>query len=244
MRHMGPFDNKAAGSIGDFYEKNRALLYRPATDKNIEKFARLETRQFKGESDPWARAFGSLLNERGRAWLIKYGRDNLTGGTGRSPPMKFDRFDAMFNQPPPGSRFGFGPHGMPVGGFGSKGGFPTFGIGSSGLTSFGLKGFNMGLSPSSIGVGSIGSSGLTSFGLKGFNMGLSPSSIGVGSIGSSGLTSFGLGGFNTGTSTSSTGIGSIGSSGFTSFGLGGFSTGTSTSSGGSPSTGGFNGSGK
>ncbi|WP_143101287.1 hypothetical protein [Stigmatella aurantiaca] len=259
--------NVAAGSIGDFYERNRELLYRPATDKNIEKFARRETKHLRNERDWLAWAAGYLLSAQDRARFIKEERDKLLGAS-RSPHMKFDRFDAMFNQPPPGSRFGFGPHGTPIRGFGSQGGFPTFGIGSSGLTSFGLNGFNMGLSPSSIGVGSIGSSGLTSFGLNGFNMGLSPSSIGVGSIGSSGLTSFGLGGFSTGTSTSSTGIGSIGSSGFglggfstgtstsstgigsigssgfTSFGLGGFSTGTNTSSGGSPSTGGFNGSGK
>lgn len=182
----------ASGSLGEFYERNRGLLYRPATDKNIDKFARRETRHFRSERDWFAWGAGLVLSERDRAQLIKGCRDALLG-TGPGPRLPFNLLEGVCVPAQVGSRFGFGQHGMPMGSLGSQGGGSTLGIGTIGLRSFGPGGFNTGLSTSSIGVGTIGSSGLSSFGLGGFNTG--PSTISGGSLGSGG-GSLSTGGFN------------------------------------------------
>lgn len=63
----------AAGNVGDFYEQQRALLNRPATDANIEEFARRETAFFA--TQPGAAGIaGGLLSAEQRANLIKGGR--------------------------------------------------------------------------------------------------------------------------------------------------------------------------
>jgi hypothetical protein len=63
--------NVASDTLGDFYESQKALLNSPATDANIDKFAKLET-EFFAKSPSWsARNAGSLLTADQRAYFIK-----------------------------------------------------------------------------------------------------------------------------------------------------------------------------
>lgn len=61
----------AAGKVGDFYESQRDLLSKPATDENIEEFTRRETEFFKTQGSP-AKEVGGLLSAEDRATLVKW----------------------------------------------------------------------------------------------------------------------------------------------------------------------------
>jgi hypothetical protein len=66
----------AAGAVGDFYEQNRALLHRPATDANILEFSQRETEFFRTQSAV-PRVVGSALSAEQRAGLIRFSRDHF-----------------------------------------------------------------------------------------------------------------------------------------------------------------------
>jgi hypothetical protein len=68
----------AAGQVGTFYERQRALLNSPATDANIAEFSRRETEFFRTQS--WLpRIVGRLMSAEDRAGVIRYSRDNGLG---------------------------------------------------------------------------------------------------------------------------------------------------------------------
>jgi hypothetical protein len=66
----------AAGAVGDFYEQNRALLHRPATDANILEFTQRETEFFRTQSAV-PRTVGGALSAEQRAALVRYSRDHF-----------------------------------------------------------------------------------------------------------------------------------------------------------------------
>lgn len=68
------FFNWCAGGVGDLYEKNKTALEAPATDENIEKWAAMETKYFKGQDDCTA-FLGSLLSLDTRVEWMKEARD-------------------------------------------------------------------------------------------------------------------------------------------------------------------------
>ena len=62
--------NIAAGKVGDFYEQQASLLHSPATDANIEEFARRETDFFE-LSGGFSGFVGGFLDAEDRARMIK-----------------------------------------------------------------------------------------------------------------------------------------------------------------------------
>ncbi|WP_205525864.1 hypothetical protein [Pyxidicoccus trucidator] len=69
-----------AGKIGDFYERNRDLLNKPATDENIADFVRRENEHFSAEGNWAAWAFDRVLGEGWRENQIKENRDEQLRG--------------------------------------------------------------------------------------------------------------------------------------------------------------------
>lgn len=74
------FGELSAGRIGDFYERNRDLLNKPATDEDIADFVRRENEHFRAEGNWAARAFDMVLGEGWRENRIKENRDKQLGG--------------------------------------------------------------------------------------------------------------------------------------------------------------------
>lgn len=66
--------NACSGRVGELYERNRATLAQPATDRNIEAWAELETRFFQREGGCTA-VLGGMLSREGRIRMMKEARD-------------------------------------------------------------------------------------------------------------------------------------------------------------------------
>lgn len=65
--------NACAGSIGDLYERKRRELEQPATDKNIERWAEMETTYFQTQGGCTA-LLGSVFSGKTRAQMMKEAR--------------------------------------------------------------------------------------------------------------------------------------------------------------------------
>ncbi len=65
----------AAGRVGEFYEQQRELLNRPATDANIQEFSRRETDFFRTQPGA-AGVVGGAVSADQRAALITLSRDS------------------------------------------------------------------------------------------------------------------------------------------------------------------------
>lgn len=67
--------NLCAGEVGDFYQRNRTLLHRPATDENIRDWAEKETIYFKRQGGCTA-FVGRQLTVEDRVRMMKQARDS------------------------------------------------------------------------------------------------------------------------------------------------------------------------
>lgn len=62
--------NACAGNIGDLYERKKRYLEQPATDKNIERWAEMETNYFQAQGGCTA-LLGSALSAKTRGQMMK-----------------------------------------------------------------------------------------------------------------------------------------------------------------------------
>lgn len=67
--------NLCAGEVGEFYQRNRTLLHRPATDANIRDWAEKETIYFKRQGGCTALA-GRMLSVEDRVRMMTKARDS------------------------------------------------------------------------------------------------------------------------------------------------------------------------